>query len=191
MLQTAEAVRQFIQTPEARALPADELATVLGRGQGVAITVFAPGGATRVVGLPSIMGAGSPVLIQSEGGVLLEPVSVGAVAEWVGAREVVAGDARWLLVLGRSARAAAVLLYRWDGKGWQPANALDASVDRLIVDRARLSYSPGQTEPVRGLYVSSGRGVSAMFTPDGRGVRFCETTTYCVTYGFTNGWTVK
>jgi hypothetical protein len=189
-LQAVEAVRQFLQSPDTRALSSADLAAALGRDQGVPVAVFEAGPGAHVVGMPANAGGTAPVLVQSETGVLMEPVGPRSVVRWTDARVVEAGGARWLLVLGQSRSAAALLLYKWDGKGWQPANALDGSVDRILMERARISYSPGQVLPVRGLY-TSGTAVSATFTPDGQGVQFCENGRACVTYQYNNRWSLK
>ncbi|HEY3364201.1 MAG TPA: hypothetical protein VGK74_03980 [Symbiobacteriaceae bacterium] len=191
MTLAAAAVQQFLPSPDAQGLSVTALAQALGAGQGIDVAVFEADAVTRVVGLPPNPAGIVPVVIQADKSAVVESALPGTVSGWVSAKVVEVGGARWLLVVGRSPSSAAVLLYTWDGAAWQPVDALGERVDRLVGATARITYKPGQTDPVRGLYVKGGADLSTIVAPDGASVSFCEGGSACVTYQYDKKWLIK
>ncbi len=190
VMSAAEDVKQYLLMPDIQALGTAQLAVTLSKAAGLDIPVYDAGANTRVVGLP-LNGSGVvPVIIQADKNVVIESTAPRIIDRWVGARAVEGGGARWLVVAGKGTDSGAVLLYRWDGSAWQAANALDDRYDNMIAERIRISYAPGQTTPVRGLYVRGGPELTVSVGPDGS-VALCEGTRACTNYVFDSRWQMR
>jgi len=186
----AEDLKQYLLTPEIQSLGTIQLATALSRATGVEMPVYDAGAGTRVVSMPTNASGVVPVLVQADKSVVIESTAPLTVDRWVGARVVEGGGERWVVVAGKSTSAGAVLLYKWDGLTWQPVSALNEPFDRMIAERIRVSYAPGQTVPVRGLYVRGGPELTITVGPDGS-VALCEGTRACINYLFDSRWQLR
>ncbi len=187
VLQAAGLVQSMLAAPELKGLEAPQVAAMLG-GQ---VQVLEPEPGTLVVGFPGNGSGTVPVLVQGGSVVLRDLVTSHIVDRWIGARIVETGADKWLLMLGQGKVSAALLVYKWDGKAWQPAPPLSGSVDRSIGETVRVTYAAGQDRPVRGLYAGGSADITAAFTPDGKGVSFCEGKRACLTYIFDNQWVLR
>jgi hypothetical protein len=183
----ADAVKQFLASAEARDLSGESMAAMAGGGA----RGWDTGADSKVLAFPPNNAGVMPLVVQGGKTVLVERYTPQTVNQWVDAREVQAGGSRWLLVLGRSTASASLVAYQWSGDGWQPANALAEGIDLQIAPSVRIRYTPGQTDPIRGLYVSGTTALQARFTSDGAGVAFCVTGSPCVTYQYSNHWVLK
>lgn len=188
--QTADLVKQYLQTPEAEGLSAAQLVALVNADPGLA-----PKGwdfsDSKVFAFPPNGSGLMPLVIQAGKTVLVESYTPRTVSQWLDAREVQAGGNRWLIVLGRSAGSASLLLYQWSGGAWKPVNALDQEVNLPIGPSTRILYKPGQTDPIRGLYVSGSTDLKAYFLPDGSGVTFCDDGRPCTVYQYASRWGLK
>ncbi|HWI62942.1 MAG TPA: hypothetical protein VNT75_13935 [Symbiobacteriaceae bacterium] len=188
--QVADVVKQYLQTPEAAGISAAQLAAMVGAPAGLAPLGW-DFGTAKVLAFPPNGSGLMPLLIQSGKTVITETYTPRTITQWLEVREVQAGGKRWLLALGRSTGSASLLLYEWSGETWQPANALNQEVNLPIGPSTRILYKPGQTDPVRGLYVSGSTQMKAYFTPDGAGVAFCDNGRPCTVYQFSTQWVLK
>lgn len=184
------AVQRLLESTEGQAMEAGQMETLLGRDAGVSISVFDAGAGTKVVAMPADPTGDLPLIIGAGPRVLQESPAPRVVDRWVGARVVEANGARWLLVLGRSPVASLLTTYRWTEVGWSTAPALETRLDRSV-GRAQLNFAPGQTIPYRGIYFYGSTGASATFTPDGRGVQFCDDQRTCVSYVYETKWVLR
>lgn len=188
--QVADLVRQYLLAPESVSLSAAQLAAMVGAPPELAPRGWDVSGG-RILAFPPNGSGLMPLLVQSGKTITVETYAPRTITQWLEAREMQAGGQRWLLVLGRSTASASVLLYQWSGDAWQPANALSQETDRSIGLSTRIRYTPGQTDPVRGLYVSGTTDLKAYFTPAGNGIAFCEGILPCTVYQFDNHWVLK
>lgn len=186
-MQAAGMVQSFLAAPETRQWTGPQVRAALGG----LVQVYEPAPGSRVVALPKNSSGIIPVLIQGGPVVHTEVANPDLVDRWVDARVIQAGTEQWLLVLGRGKVTAVLIAFQWDGTAWQPAVPLPARVDRNVSERVRISYAPGQTSPVRGLYVYGAPELTANFTPDGKGVTFCEGPRGCLTYTFDKQWVLR
>jgi hypothetical protein len=185
----AAALKQYMLAPETADLSGAQLAAAL---QVPTLRTWDLANRTRVIALPVNSSGLVPILVQAGPQVLVESVSPQVVQQWVDVRAVTGGTDRWLVLLGRTAQKAGVLLYRWGpGETWVPADAIAERVDKTIGEWSKISYVPGQAEPVRGLYVTGGSDLKAYFTADGQGVALCENGKLCTTYKFDQRWVLK
>jgi hypothetical protein len=187
VLKAADAVKQFLASPEAQDLTGASMAAMAGGGA----RGWDTGSGSKVLAFPPNNAGMMPLVVHGGKTVLVESYTPQTVNLWVDAREVQAGGGRWLLVLGRSTASASLVVYQWSGDGWQPADALSEGIDRQIAPSTRARYAPGQTAPIRGLYVSGTTALQAYFTLDGAGVAFCVTGSPCATYQYSNHWVLK
>lgn len=184
VMAVANTIKQYMLTPEASEASGAELAAVLGEGT----RGWDPGGGARVLALPT-NGAGIlPVIVQAGNVAVVETPAPGAIDQWQDARAVQAGGGTWLLLLGRRSDRAALVLYQITGAGPQPVDALAEPTDKSIGEWSKIVYTPGQTEPVRGLYAVGKNDLKAYFTPEGSGVAFCEENKQCTIYRFDQRW---
>jgi hypothetical protein len=190
VMQVAELAKAYLLAPESAGLSAAQMAAMVGASPEMAPRGWDVFGG-RVFAFPPNGSGLMPLLVQSGKTVTVETYEPRTITQWLEAREIQAGGQRWLLVLGRSTGSASVLLYQWVGEAWQPANALDQETNRPIGPSTRIRYTPGQTAPVRGLYVAGTTDLKAYFAPAGNGVAFCEGILPCTVYQFDNHWVLK
>lgn len=186
----SDLIKQYLTSGDAGEASAAELTPVLGGSiglwgldlrEGARAFVFPP---NPTGPMPLILQSGSSVLVHT-GGI------TGAVERWADVREVQGGSNRYILVLGRSADRAAVLLFQHTAEGWKPANALAQPAEKTVGEWTMLRYTPGQTAPVTGLYVVGRNDLRAEFAADGRTVQFCEADKQCTLYTYDQGWVLK
>ncbi|MDF2628131.1 MAG: hypothetical protein K0R39_1962 [Symbiobacteriaceae bacterium] len=190
VMEVAELAKQYLLAPESASLSAAQLASMVGAPPELAPRGWDIFGA-RVLAFPPNGSGLMPLLVQSGKTITVETYAPRTITKWLDAREMQAGGQRWLLVLGRSNGSASVLLYQFVGSAWQPVNALSQETNHPIGPSSRILYKPGQTDPVRGLYVAGTTELKAFFTPAGNGVAFCEGILPCTVYQFDNHWVLK
>lgn len=188
--QVAELVKQYLLAPESAGLSAVQMAAMVG-----APPELAPRGwdvvGGRILALPPNGSGLMPLLVQSGKTITVETYAPRTITQWLEAREIQAGGQRWLLVLGRSAASASLLVYQWADDAWKPVDALAQPTNLSIGPSTRIRYTPGQTDPVRGLYVAGTTDLKAFFATTGDGVAFCEGIFPCTLYQFDNHWVLK
>ncbi len=189
--EAVNAVKHFLLLPEARLLTAQQLEEALGRSQGLDIRVYDAGGGSRVVVLPPTNLGASPVLIQSGEQIRTETAAPGYLDQWSRVWTASSGEDRWLLLFGESEHGAALVLHRWQDGAWQPVDAVSEPVERVLGSKIRIRYQPGQTHPVRGLFVPGGPDLVVSFLSEGRGVTFCERYRACAIYQLKDGWELR
>jgi hypothetical protein len=188
MVQAANALREYMLIPETAGLSASQLAAAL---EAPSLRTWDLANGTRIIAFPPSNAGLSPIIVQAGTGAIMEVPAFQAVQQWIDARQVLAGGERWLILLGRSPDRAGVLLYRWDHETWQANDAVTASIDKPIGEWSKISYVPGQKEPVRGLYVTGRQDLQVRFTTDGQGVALCEFGKACATYKYDQRWVLK
>jgi len=187
VMDTIPNLSTYLSAPETRALSPIALQTAIGMD----LQVFQPEPETRLVAMPTNSVGLRPLLIQTDKGIVIETHEPRAIEQWHDAKVVDAGNERWLLVIGRARESVSVLLYKWVGDTWVKTPALEHRVDQVIRERVLLSYRPGQSMPVRGLFAFGSTQVSAKFTPEGTGVQICEGQTTCLMYTFETKWDIR
>ncbi|HLN60358.1 MAG TPA: hypothetical protein VK464_02320 [Symbiobacteriaceae bacterium] len=185
----ADLLRQYLLTPETEGLTAAQVIAALP-GAGLQGWDLVGGG--RALALPYNTTGVTPLVVQSGKAAHIQYHEAGAIHQWTDVREIEAGGVRWLLALGRTPDRAALVVSSWNGSAWAPVNALDEPADKTIGEWSKITYTPGQTRPVRGLYATGHDDLQAYFTPQGNSVAFCEASRPCTVYQFaTNRWVLK
>jgi hypothetical protein len=177
----ADVLRKYLTEPETVGLTAAQVVAAL---PGAGLRGWDMGGSgneqTRAFSLPYNGTGVTPLVIQAGRYSAIEYHSAGAIQEWTDVRLVLGAGSEWIVALGRSPDRAAVVLFRWNRA--LPANALSEPVAKTIGEWSHITYTPGQTSPVRGLYVTGRTDLRAEFLPDGTGVALCEGSKMCTTY---------
>lgn len=190
VMAAAELIKQYLTSGDAAGASVAELVPALSGGTGLRGVDLREGGKAFV--FPPNSSGVMPILLQSGQNVLIHAGGApGTVEQWADLREVAGGNDRYVVVLGRSADKAAVLLYKHGARGWEPANALAQPADKMLGEWTILRYTPGQAEPVAGLYITGKTDLRAGFATAGNGVFLCEASKPCTTYVFEQGWVLK
>ncbi|MFZ5825939.1 MAG: hypothetical protein ACOY94_16715 [Bacillota bacterium] len=190
LLWRASQLAQFLVSIDPAEVSANQLTSLLDPNRVLKIKILDAGGGTRIVTMPANPSGMRTAVVHTKGQALVARAHDGVVAEWESARVVQGGKEQRLLILGRSDKGFALLVYQWDGDKWVAVDPLSEKVDRILQISSRAFYTPGQTRPVRGLVVFGGASqLTAKLTTNG--AEFCENRVACLTYGYNNGWKLE
>lgn len=188
--EAAQAIVKLLSEPEVAALGDRQVATLLGDTAGSPISVLEAGLETRVVALPFNPTGEVPIVISAGGQAFAESPAPRIVETWIAASAFEAGGNKWLLVVGKGRGAWVVVPYRWSENQWRPTALLDQPIDKVIAGRARVSYSPGQSYPVRGFWIYGTEDILVSFGTGGKSLRFCQGPT-CLVLQYDKVWTLR
>lgn len=177
MLADIELLRQFLLSPAAKEVPSDQFERVFAQGR---VAAFATP-SVRVVGLPMNATGVAPLVVQWEGGILVEQPLPFGVFQWISARPL---DETHLAVVGRTSDSAALVVFRKTETGWE--NGADLIQPAGLQAGTLRIDAPGAL--IRGLGVWGSATLSIGVTADGKTYQFCESPNRgCVRFVWENG----